>query len=179
LKQVKLISVIVLLLGGSFYFISKEKPSINSSTAVCIQLGHHLFFDKNLSHNHTKSCASCHAPEFAFTDGYRTSISPLGENLKHNAPSILNASELHYFDWNNSSATTLEEQIHRPLFGTTPIELGLDKHWDEFVQYFMNNKFYKKKHQEAFGKNATLTQQQLITCMKKNYKAPIAHTINF
>lgn len=129
-----------------------------------INLGHRFFFDKNISINNTKSCASCHSPEYAFTDGYRTSITSMGENLQHNAPTLLNVSELHYFDWANPSVTTLKKQIERPLFGHSPIELGLDKHWNEFKQYLKEDSNYSSLIKKAFNKNE-ITKNELIECL--------------
>ena len=87
-------------------------------------LGQYLFFDTHLSTNNTKSCASCHNPTFAFTDGYRRSVSPLGENLRHNAPSLLNTERYKFYDWNNPKATNYIQQMQRPLYGKYPMELG-------------------------------------------------------
>jgi cytochrome c peroxidase len=42
-------------------------------------MGRYLFFDTRLSLNNTKSCASCHDPQFAFSDGYRRSITATGD----------------------------------------------------------------------------------------------------
>src|SRR5690554_4352613 len=39
-----------------------------------IDLGEKLFFDPRLSINNTVSCASCHHPDKAFTDGKKRSI---------------------------------------------------------------------------------------------------------
>lgn len=130
-----------------FYSCKNEAKEIESTK---IELGHYLFFDKNISINHTKSCASCHAPELAFTDGYRRSITSLGENVLHNAPSLINISEHHYFDWANIKATTLKEQIKRPLHGKTPVELGFDQHEKDFSDYVSKNDFYQKLFKKAF-----------------------------
>jgi cytochrome c peroxidase len=88
------------------------------------KLGQYLFFDTRLSFNNTKSCASCHAPQFAFTDGYRRSITATGDNVLHNAPSLINIGKQSYFTWADYSLTMLSQQHRRPLFNTNPVELG-------------------------------------------------------
>lgn len=113
-------------------------------------LGKHLFYDTHLSINNTKSCASCHAPQFAFTDGYRTSISSLGENLLHNAPSLLNIQAYHFYDWANPLATNYIAQMQRPLYGKHPIELGLDMHWDDVETYLKNDSLYATLFTHSF-----------------------------
>lgn len=40
-------------------------------------LGRTLFFDTNLSKNRTQSCATCHNPEYAFTDDRDNGISKM------------------------------------------------------------------------------------------------------
>lgn len=56
------------------------------------QLGKKLFYDPVLSGNGTRSCASCHNPAKAFTDGL---VSPASLNPEHpvirNTPTLLNA----------------------------------------------------------------------------------------
>ena len=57
-----------------------------------IALGKQLFTDPVLSGNGERSCATCHQPGKAFTDGLRTSaaLTPAGK-VQRNAPTLLNA----------------------------------------------------------------------------------------
>ncbi len=114
------------------------------------QLGHYLFFDTRLSLNNTKSCASCHNPAFAFSDGYRTSITALGDNVLHNAPSLINSVYLKKYDWANTNATNFLQQIKRPLYGNHPTELGLNKHIVELQKQFAKDSLYKVLFKQAF-----------------------------
>lgn len=62
------------------------------STPKRIALGKNLFFDKQLSGNGTRSCASCHQPELAFTDGVKTPFAIDNVTLlSRNTPTLLNA----------------------------------------------------------------------------------------
>ena len=90
-------------------------------------LGHYLFFDTRLSANGTKSCASCHDPSFAFTDGYRQSTGVYGDPLRRNAPSLLNARYLPSLNWADIHTKTFEAQMQGPLFSNNPPELGLSR----------------------------------------------------
>lgn len=120
-----LISLTGLIITALLLFSSSRKrPQKNDIETNLIETGRHLFFDNRLSYNNTKSCASCHDPKFAFTDGYRRSITANGDNVKHNAPSLINISLHNYFDWANPAITSLEKQHERPLFNESPIELG-------------------------------------------------------
>jgi cytochrome c peroxidase len=80
-----------------------------------IELGRRLFFEPQLSSNGKRSCATCHQPEKAFTDGQRKSMALDGHTLlKRNAPTILNAAlqkNLFY----DSRSINLEEQVMQVL----------------------------------------------------------------
>ncbi len=61
-------------------------------TAARAGLGKMLFFDPILSGNNSRSCASCHNPEKAFTDGQTKSIAfDFKGQVSRNSPTILNA----------------------------------------------------------------------------------------
>ncbi|MEE3144809.1 MAG: cytochrome c peroxidase [Bacteroidota bacterium] len=55
-------------------------------------LGEKLFYDPILSSDNSSSCATCHKPELAFTDGLSKSASnAIDKKLQRNAPTLLNA----------------------------------------------------------------------------------------
>lgn len=126
------------------------------------QLGRHLFFDKNLSINHSRSCGSCHDPLLAFTDGYRTSVSALGENLLHNAPSLLNTQSYIAYDWANPAAHDYIGQMQRPLYAHNPIELGLNLHWNEVQKHLEKDSTYQQLFKTAFDKGKNKVTQANI-----------------
>lgn len=115
---------ILLFFWGTYCAVPLRQSLTHSPQA---QLGKKLFFDTRLSATGSKSCASCHDPRFAFSDGYRTSPGLLGDTVRRNAPSLINTTLLHSLNWANPDIRTFEEQMLRPLFGTTPPELGLTR----------------------------------------------------
>ncbi len=104
-------------------------------------LGEALFFDVNLSHKRTQSCATCHDPERAFTDSRDNDINgavSLGDDGislgDRNAPTIGYASLGPRFQRNEKGeyigglfhdgrAATLSEQAAGPLIN--PLEMAL------------------------------------------------------
>lgn len=67
-------------------------------TEALISLGRTLFFDPVLSADLTRSCASCHKPELAFTDGAAKSLATGSGTVNRNAPTLVNvATSTHYF----------------------------------------------------------------------------------
>jgi cytochrome c peroxidase len=73
------------------------------------KLGKILFFDPILSDNNERSCASCHKPEMAFTDGLGKSISFTLNQLPRNAPTIINSVFQPVQFW-DARANSLEDQ---------------------------------------------------------------------
>lgn len=92
--------------------------------AKSIALGKRLFSDPILSNNGTMSCASCHDPEKAFTDGLPLSrTNKVGSTTTRNSPTLLNATFSTRFFYDMKSID-LERQvahvIDNPLeFNTT------------------------------------------------------------
>jgi len=59
-------------------------------TVEKVALGRQLFFDKNLSADHSVSCATCHDPAAAFTDGRALARGIHGADGTRNTPSLIN-----------------------------------------------------------------------------------------
>jgi cytochrome c peroxidase len=70
-------------------FVASNEYRYSDEKAI---LGEKLFYDKSLSKNGNRSCASCHNPEKAFTDGLKTNVSLKGKNLNRNTPTLTYAS---------------------------------------------------------------------------------------
>ncbi|OMP76537.1 hypothetical protein BW716_24610 [[Flexibacter] sp. ATCC 35208] len=92
-------------------------PKIGYDTA----LGRRLFFEKKLSGNRQRSCATCHLPEKHFTDGMPQNASLSGGFLPRNTPSLLYATYQYAQFW-DGRAKSLEEQIDVVLH--SPTEMG-------------------------------------------------------
>ncbi len=101
-------------------------PADNPMNTAKVELGRHLFYDARLSVNGTLSCAGCHGPERAFSENRALGRGATGQNHPRNTPSLVNAAYHLTLDWNNPEPRTLEQQMHTPLFGTHPIEMGVN-----------------------------------------------------
>ena len=64
--------------------------------AAMVALGKHLFFDQRLSGNVSLSCASCHQPENAWTDGQALSRGYPSTAYFRNTPTVMNAGYADY-----------------------------------------------------------------------------------
>ena len=89
-------------------------PNDNQGDSLKIDLGESLFFDPRLSLDETVSCASCHKPGLAFTDGKAVSDGILGRKTARNSPSILNSAFLTSIMF-DGELKTLEMQAIVPI----------------------------------------------------------------
>jgi len=100
-------------------------PAENPMSTAKVALGAKLFTDPRLSMTGQHSCASCHSPERAFTDGLARSRGASGATLPLNAPTLLNVAYNSSLGWRDPEVRTLEQQMRGPLFNEHPHELGL------------------------------------------------------
>ena len=90
------------------------------------ETGHTLIFDTRLSATGTKSCAGCHNPQFAFTDGYKRTLGVFADISNRNTPGLLNMGSNQFLNWADT-IHSLEQQMERPLFDQHMPEMGLKK----------------------------------------------------
>lgn len=96
-------------------------PANNPYSAAKVELGRLLYFDPRLSADDSVSCASCHNPKFAFTDGAAVSRGIKGQTGQRSAPTIINRAYALAQFW-DGRAGSLEEQAKGPM--ANPIEMG-------------------------------------------------------
>lgn len=89
-------------------------PADNAPTPARVELGRRLFFDTALSASGDMSCATCHDPARAFTDGRPRAVGSAGRVLVRNTPTIINAAYSVPQFW-DGRARGLEDQAFRPV----------------------------------------------------------------
>jgi len=106
---------------NTFFF---NPTQTKTGSAERASLGKQLFFDPVLSENGKRSCASCHKPEYAFTDGLPKSVSMDGKNmLTRNAPTLINAA-IQGRLFHDARTMNLERQADEVL--ANPLEMHHD-----------------------------------------------------
>lgn len=130
------------------YYIPKDNPV----TAEKVELGRRLFFDARLSADGAVSCATCHDPERAFTDGKQVAEGIGGRRGTRNSPTLLNAM-FHSDQFWDGRASTLEAQAILPL--VDPNEMG-NKSYAEIVSRLQAIPEYAKGFNEIFGGDVTI-----------------------
>lgn len=89
-------------------------PVENPYTAEKAALGEKLFFDPALSGAGDRSCASCHRPDAAFSDGLPRGVAIDGTQLDRRTPSLFDLAWGQTFFWDGRSGT-LEAQALMPI----------------------------------------------------------------
>jgi cytochrome c peroxidase len=131
----------------SGYLAEVPYPQENPQSAEKIELGRKLFFDKRLSRDESISCASCHHPEYAFTDRKKVSDGVGGGKTERNAPSLLNSAFLKtaMFD---AHLTSLEMQVIVPI----QEHVEMDMKMGELIERLKKDPYYTESAERIFNR---------------------------
>lgn len=129
------------------HFPNMYIPTDNPITKQGVTLGRNLFYDPILSADSSMSCASCHLPEFNFTDGKSVSVGIDGLPGKRSAMSLINIGFVQAGLFWDGRSKTLEEQALLPV--EDPIELH--NTWPNVVEKLKVHPKYPTMFREAFG----------------------------
>lgn len=124
-------------------------PPDNPLSAVKIELGELLYFDKRMSGNSQVSCANCHIPDMGWGDGGDLSLGYTNTLHWRNSQTIINAVYLQKFFW-GGSARSLELQAKSAWTGNAAGNLDPAMAEERMRQI----PEYVRLFQEAFGADA-------------------------
>lgn len=127
------------------HFPSFLIPEDNQLTEERVALGKRLFFDKQLSSTRTVSCATCHKPELAFSDGLALARGVEGRTPGRNAPSLTNVAYVSRLNW-DGGVPTLEQQAIVPITN----HLEMDMTFEEIVNRLSQDETYVEQFQAAY-----------------------------
>lgn len=108
-------------------------PLDNPLTAEKVELGKRIFLDTRFSADGIVSCATCHQPDRAFSDGLPKSKGIRAQIGTRNAPSLLNAGFMETQFW-DGRRTTLESQVLDPFVNSREHGLASSAQLIELVQ---------------------------------------------
>ena len=101
---------------------SQPDPSNRvSGEAAAIDFGRVLFFDPRLSSSGTVSCATCHPPDRAWTDGLPRSRGH--RTVDRNAPGLFNLRFNRWFGWDGAQDSLWAQNL-RPLLDRREMGIG-------------------------------------------------------
>lgn len=107
------------------------------------ELGRSLFYDPLLSAGRDRSCATCHDPDQAWTDGQHTA---LGDSSLRNTPTLWNVAHNRWFFW-DGHADSLWAQAVGPLEDSR--EMGLSR--VELLQRFASDPQRARAYEAVLG----------------------------
>jgi cytochrome c peroxidase len=117
----------------------------NPLTPPKIRLGRSLFFDARLSGAQDRSCATCHNPERAFTDGRPRAAALDDTTLLPNTPPLLNLAWSKRLFW-DGRVRTLEDQARHPI--EHPQEMA--GNWSAIIRRLAADPRFVESFREAF-----------------------------
>ncbi len=95
---------------GAFDAHAFAAPASERATPAQVALGRALFFEARVSGDEANTCASCHDPSRAFTDGRERSVARSGRASLRNSPTVINAG-LQVGSFYDLRTTYLEDQV--------------------------------------------------------------------
>jgi cytochrome c peroxidase len=131
--------------SGAFDVNAFAASHTDQASSDAIALGRALFFDRQLSGSGDVSCASCHDPARAFTDGRARSASRTGTTALRNAPTILNAG-LQVGSFYDLRTAYLEDQVTDVVGNPEEMHGNLDV----VASTLRRNATYARQFQAAF-----------------------------
>lgn len=149
-----------------YYFTTLTAGEDN---ATMKELGKYLFFDPILSANNQRSCASCHNPQRAFTDGDERSLAMDREGtVDRNSPGLINAVFAKSY-FHDLRANPLEMQFEHVIFS----EKEFNTSYAEITNRLSKSEEYKSLFKEAFEKEEAEISKYTITTALASYVASL------
>lgn len=141
-------------------------PEDNPMSEEKVELGRHLFYDKRLSADESMSCASCHPQERAFSGDEANPRGVTGDAHPRTAMSLTNVAYNATLNWANPHLDSLEEQALIPLFGDEPVEMGLQKVEDRWLERLRDDSLYRDLFDAAYpGRSEPIEVETVVEAL--------------
>lgn len=138
--------------GGLSSLPPPSIPRQNPQTQIKIDLGKILFFDTALSRDNSLSCASCHDPGMAYSDGRARAVGITHKTLKRRSPSLVNSAYNATQFW-DGRVKALEDQALLPVFSRN--EMGMQSP-EALLVRLQSLPRYPRRSRRAFGRPINL-----------------------
>ncbi len=129
---------------GSLKALPSDPSNRYADDPRAIALGHKLFFDTRLSSNSAVSCATCHQPDRAFTDG-RALAEGVGVAARH-SPTLVGVAYSPWFFWDGRKDSQWSQALG-PL--EAAVEHGGTR--TQYVKLILTDPSYRVAYEEIFG----------------------------
>lgn len=154
------------------YFGKPKVGYVDSMTCEGVELGRRLFYDKRLSKDGQKSCASCHHLNYALSDsGNRFSVNETGLTTR-NAPALQNLAWSGSFFWDGRVNTLSGQQKdafdHELAFKVKDAIANLEKDTAD-VRLF----------RKAFGRPGNITEDKVYLAIEQFLLSAVSFNSKF
>ncbi len=149
-------------------------PADNPLTPGTVALGAKLFADPRLSGAGRHSCASCHQPERAFTDGRRQARALTGAPLRRNTPALWNLAWSRQFFW-DGRAPSLEAQVRMPIEAAD--EMGGD--WPVVLRRLGADAALADQFRNAFPGEQSLSEATVVKALASYVRSLVSSPTRF
>lgn len=154
-------------------------PIDNPITPEKVELGRYLFYDVRLSGNGSQSCSSCHQQNLAFSDGKTVGIGATGQMHSRNPMALVNVAYNATQTWANPLLTSLEGQALLPMFGESPVELGITGQENAVLARFQNDDMYQRLFKAAFPNEPEPTWRNIAQALATFQRTLISSNSRF
>lgn len=146
-------------------------PANNTITDWGATLGRVLFYDTQLSINHSISCSSCHKQESSFSDDRVLSEGFEGGKTGRHSMSLVQAGyyQNRHFFWDERAAT-LEDQVLMPI--QDGVEMGMNL--DTLVARLSSTDYYPILFKRAYG-DADITASRISRSLSQFVRSIISY----
>jgi cytochrome c peroxidase len=149
-------------------------PPHNPITPARIALGARLFADPRLSGSGRRTCATCHRPDRAFTDGRRRARALSGAALRRNTPALWNLAWSKAYFW-DGRAPSLEEQVRGPIEAAG--EMGGD--WPVIVARLAADAPLATQFRAAFPDRPAVTREAIVEALASYLRSLVSPPTRF
>ena len=144
-------------------FPAPRVPADNPMTVEKVELGRHLFHDPRLSGDGTVSCASCHQPQLAYTDGRSRAVGIHGNVHPRSAMSLTNVAYNATLGWDDPTLTRLEDQALVPLYNLDPPEMGVAGNEAQVLARLNSDNRYRHLFAKSFPNDENSVTMRNVT----------------
>jgi cytochrome c peroxidase len=149
-------------------------PPDNQTTPERVALGARLFADPRLSGNGQRSCATCHIPERAFTDGRQRARAVSGQSLRRNTPALWNLAWSKAYFW-DGRAPSLEDQVRGPIENAD--EMGGD--WPTLLARLQADANLAVQIRAAFPQEPAISQATVVKALAAYVRSLVSPPTRF
>lgn len=121
-----------------------------------VALGNQLFYDTSISKDQKRSCATCHIPEKAFTDGLKVNLSLDGFDLPRNTPTLTYASLQNALFWD-----LRQIDLEKQSMDVVQNEQEMHGSFSQIIPLINKDKKYKALFKKAFPETHKIEEWQL------------------